>query len=376
MERVTTTEEAAAAFTTLAEAEGDAAPLTARICRAIAERPDVADLLLVPPAGQRLATLVLAALHHTVMADPTTPLARWYPTVGGDPGAPGDVGAAVDTTVRDHRSDLERILTTRTVQTNEVNRSVAWALGLGELVRAGRIGRRSLALVELGASAGLNLRPDMARVDLVDRCSGVTRSTGDPGAALRLSSDLRSDWPDLPARLPRPALRRGLDRAPVDLADEDAVRWLAACVWPEQAHRQERLASAVALARRAPAEVRLGDVVRDLHAVLDPVPPDQDLVVTISWTLVYMAREDRTALSEALVAVARGRPDGRLHVLTLEAPTVVPWIEPPPVAPDASDALRHASVLGLSTATADGHAARALARAQAHLAWVERLPAR
>ena len=40
-----------------------------------------------------------------------------------------------------------------------------------------------------------------------------------------------------PLGMPRVVERVGLDRAPVDVNDDDAARWLVACVWPDQLDR-------------------------------------------------------------------------------------------------------------------------------------------
>ena len=74
-ERVATAEAAAAAFRTLADAEGAGIPMYARLCRSIADAPPLASLLLEAPPGQRLPVLLLAALHDVVLGDPEVALA-------------------------------------------------------------------------------------------------------------------------------------------------------------------------------------------------------------------------------------------------------------------------------------------------------------
>ena len=57
--------------------------------------------------------------------------------------------------------------------------------------------------------------------------------------------------------------RRGIDLAPVDLHDPDAVRWLECCIWPDQPERLARL-PAVWISAEGPG------VVPALAAALEP----------------------------------------------------------------------------------------------------------
>jgi hypothetical protein len=70
----------------------------------------------------------------------------------------------------------------------------------------------------------------------------------------------------LPERLPATAWRAGLDLNPLDVTDDDDVRWLSCLVWPGEEDRQERLAAAVASARRDPPAVHRGDLLTDRRA--------------------------------------------------------------------------------------------------------------
>lgn len=370
-ERVATSAEAAAAFDRLADAEGAAIPMYARLCRTIAADEALAGLLLHAPIGQRLPVLLLAALHDVVLDDPSVPLAAWYPSVGGRVDHPGALREALVDTLAAHEDRILHLLTQRQVQTNEVNRCVAWRLGLGALAAHDD---RDLALVEVGASAGLNLFPDRYRVDLVS--PGTTTTLGDARAPVHLSTSLRNGpWPG-PTAVPAVVSRVGLDRRPLDVTDADDARWLTACVWPEQQQRFERLRAAIAWCADAPPELHRGDLVDDLDDALD-APGTAHVVVLCSWVLAYVERARRTAFLERLsaAAVRRVRRGGALSLLTLEADHVLGWFEPPPLAQDAPAAIRHASLLVATTFDAAGTPrATALGRCQAHLSWTDHLP--
>ncbi|HEX2705169.1 MAG TPA: DUF2332 family protein, partial [Candidatus Lustribacter sp.] len=92
----------------------------------------------------------------------------------------------------------------------------------------------------------------------------------------------------VPARLPPRASGIGLDLAPIDVHDDEAVRWLEACVWPDQGERFQRLVAAVALARATPPDVRRGDAVEHVAALVREAARSGHPVLTTTWVLNYL----------------------------------------------------------------------------------------
>lgn len=370
-----------AQFHAVADAEGERIPMYARLCRVIADRPELHELLLEAPVGQRLPVLLLAAIHDVVLRDPETPLGRWFPTVTGVEPPATDPADALRATVADHRDGIVELVRTRQVQTNEVNRCVAWWVGLRHLCSTDPAPALPLAIVELGASAGLNLRLDAYahRFDAGDE----SRTAGRAGSPVQLSTTLRTGpWPEVTGPLPPIVARVGIDQRPVDPTDEADARWLRACIWPEQRVRQERLAAALALAAADPPEVVRGDLLDDLAGVVqrvtDRASEPVHLVGLSSWVLAYLPRERRADLHSELVELAAPitAGGGRLSLLTLEADHVLPWMAAPPLADDAAADERYASILAATTfhpGPGEGSSAVALARCQAHAFWIDRL---
>jgi len=134
----------------------------------------VADLLgphAADPSGSVPALRFAGALHRLVLEREAPELALHYPSVGGT--APvEDVWPAAERTVHQHLERL-RELVRRPVQTNEVGRA-AVLMGVLQLLPG------PLRLLEVGASAGLNLRCDRYAFHVSD---GVL---GDPDRPPRL----------------------------------------------------------------------------------------------------------------------------------------------------------------------------------------------
>ena len=118
-----------------------------------------------------------------------------------------------------------------------------------------------LALLEVGASAGLCLLPDRYGYDYGHR-QLAPASPDAPVFPCRANPAT-----PLPVAHPRVVWRLGLDLHPVDVADAAHRAWLETLVWPEQSDRLHRLRGALAVARRDPPRVAQGDLLTDLHGL-------------------------------------------------------------------------------------------------------------
>jgi len=120
------------------------------------------------------------------------------------------------------------------------------------------------------------------------------------------------------------------------------------------------------VAATAPPDLRAGDAVDDLPALLAEVPADLPVVVTATWVLAYLPAERRAALEDVLRSA--GRP---VAMITGDYPGVVPWVPDPPRAV-AAPAGTGATLVGLGRWD-DGvrTEARPLAWMHAHGRWLD-----
>jgi hypothetical protein len=131
--------------------------------------------------------------------------------------------------------------------------------------------------------------------------------------------------------MPRIARSIGLDLMPIDVCDDTEVRWLEACVWPDQADRFARLVAAIEVARSNPPDVRQGDAVQDLAAIVAEAAEHGHPVVTNSWVLNYLPHDTRLQYVDELDRIGSERD---LSWVIAEAPgqtagLPVPTTEPP-----------------------------------------------
>lgn len=234
----------------------------------------------------------LATVHDELLRDPAHALAAFYPTVGGDGPGPG-LAEALTAFCADRAGRLAATLARRRTQTNETARCG------GLLPAFAAVGDgRPLALIEIGASAGLNLRWDHYAYDYGERGAGVLSSP------LTIACELVG--PHVPRLEPPPvSCRAGIDLSPLDAADPADARWLKACLWPDQPARHERLAAALAVAREHPVEIRRGDALALLPDLIAEAPPDALVCVFHTAVLAYFTRAQIDALGVLLGAVER-----------------------------------------------------------------------
>jgi hypothetical protein len=235
----------------------------------------------------------LGAVHRLVLAGRAPALAAHYPSAGGTPG-PGLVADFL-ATVEEHRAAVAEGMAA-TVQTNEVGRAAALIGGYAWV--AGRT-QLPLRVLELGASAGLNLRFDRFWYD-----TGET-SFGDPASGVRFercwhdAGDPPRGLPDLAVRL-EVAERAGCDRNPLDPTSDAGRLTLRGFVWPDQVERLARMDAAMAIAESLPAPIEAGDLGAWLEGRLADRAVGVATVVVHSIVWQYVGPESRDRMRAAL----------------------------------------------------------------------------
>lgn len=326
--------------------------LYAAVCRGAAQDDDVAGLLLAARPGQRRTVLLLAALHDLVLARPDLPAARWYPSVTGRPVPDGDPWPDVRAAALTHGAELRAVIAARQTQTNEANRAVHLAALVARATAD--VPDAPVVLVELGASAGLLLGLDRYRIEVGAPDAPGATVLGDPASPVRCRGELRAGSV-AGLGLPRVVGRVGLDLDPVRHDDARELRWLEACLWPDQPDRLERFRAAVAVLSADPPHLVRGDMVADLGRVAAAAVSDGDaragarchLVAISSWALTYVDPQRRAGVGDTLAGLAAdGRP---VSWLTAEPPGCAPGL--PDVAPTdpLGEATAPETVLGART---------------------------
>lgn len=359
----------AAAFARFADEARGSSALYAALSPAIAADRELLELMLAAPPTQRRANLLFAAVHDVLLAGRDHPLARYYGSLRERPRAPEP--AALEA-FRDFclaaRDAVRERIAARHTQTNEVRRSAALLPVLQRLSRDAPI-----ALLEVGASAGLNLLVDRYRYRY-----GVGPWVGSTAFAVAIRCALRGPAPPYRLKPARIAHRLGLDPHPLDVRRAEDARWLMACVWPEHVDRLELLRAAVEIGRRDPPEIVRGNAqAADLDAALSSLPNDIPICVVHSAVMPYLTPTERNEFVRTLDRLGRERRDAApLHWLSFEGGArasfgaALPFSALDTRRPDDRPA-DNVGLVGYARWGAKGREERLLARADLHGRWLE-----
>jgi hypothetical protein len=275
-------------------------PSYERLCLGVADDPAVLALLAELPTPKRQPNLLLGAVRFL--------------------GGPIGTYAGFRSWLLAQWSDVAALMRQRRTQTNEPGRCATLLPLLAALPQP-------LALIEVGASAGLCLYPDRYAYRFATPSGAHDIRSHEVGSStLTLECAVTGAVP-LPAAVPQVAWRGGLDLNPLDVASSDDVRWLEALVWPEQTERCATLHAAVEIARTDPVRIRRGDLLADLPELVEAAEvaaPGATPVVFHSAVLAYVGAAGRAAFAVTMRALAGSH--GVVWVSN-EAPGVVPGTE-------------------------------------------------
>ncbi|SBT38291.1 DUF2332 domain-containing protein [Micromonospora narathiwatensis] len=260
------------------EAHG-VSPAYERLALAVSQDDELLALLAALPPAKRQPNLLFAVVR--LLGGPVE-----------DPAAFHDYAAA-------NWPAIEAEMRTRSTQTNEPGRCAVLLPVLATLPQP-------LALLEVGASAGLCLYPDRYAYRYGEQVLGA----GEPVL------DCTATGVSLPAQRPEVVWRAGLDLNPLDVTDQADVAWLDALIWPEHTHRRTRLRAAAEVAAADPPLLVRGDLVDDLPALAAQAPAGATLVV-FHTSVLYQVPAPRR---DAFAALVRGLPG---HWVANEGPEVL-----------------------------------------------------
>jgi hypothetical protein len=258
------------------------------------------------PPFSALGLRLMAAVHRLVLAGRAPGLAAFYPSAGGG----GEPGGAWEAFARVLAEEFEDVVAgvDRPCQTNEPGRAAA-LLG-GFLSVAAETGL-PLRVLEVGASAGLNLRWDHFRY------IASPRSWGDAASPVVFDGVFESAPPLEVAAVV--AERRGCDANPLDPLDARTQLNLRASAWPDQPERLATLQGALEVAGRVPAVVDRADGPAWVEAQLARHTPGLATVVYHSIVLQYLTDQGRARLRDVITAAGeRATADAPLAWLSME----------------------------------------------------------
>jgi hypothetical protein len=233
-------------------------PVYEALAIGVAQDADALAFLLTLPDAKRQPNLLFASVRHTC----------------------GLAGGWEDFKRRlmAERDAVRACMLTRATQTNEPARCATLLPVLARLPQP-------LALIEVGASAGLCLLPDHYAYDYGGRQVGQVGAEAVPTFVCHADAQT-----PIPQAMPKIVWRAGLDLNPLDVADPTQSDWLETLVWPEQTGRLAQLRAAMRVAVAVRPRLVRGNLLGDeLAALCREAPPDATLVIFHTAVLAYVA---------------------------------------------------------------------------------------
>jgi hypothetical protein len=246
--------------------------------RGVAGDPEVRALLDGLPEPKRQPNLLFAAARLV--------------------GAPSDGWGEVRPRLLAAWSDVEHTMRTHTTQTNEPRRCATLLPALAAI-------DGPIALIEVGASAGLCLYPDRYSYEYTSPDGAQTRlDPADGPSDVLLPCTIEGP---VPTRMPDIVWRAGLDLNPLDVSDPADVAWLEALVWPEHSDRVETLRAAVRVVATDPPDLVAGDLRVGLADLVADAPAEATVVMQNSAALYYLTPADLETFAATMERLRRER---------------------------------------------------------------------
>jgi hypothetical protein len=197
--------------------------------------------------------------------------------------------------LRRHADETVAEASARRVQTNEPQRCAVLLPALATVTGP-------VALLEIGASAGLCLYPDRYSYRYRDAEGEHALDPADGPSSVVLACETSGDPP---LGLPRVVWRAGIELAPLDAGVEADRRFLTSLVWPGEQGRVERIEAALDIAASAPPLLWSGDAADPdvLRAAAARAPRDATLVITTPGVLPHIPRLGRERLIDTIRAL-------------------------------------------------------------------------
>ncbi len=277
-------------------------PFTARVLRllndlltrqtAVGRR--VLDWSGDPSVGADSVPLRLAGgLHALALSGQNTALAALYPPSASSDRTPDTALKQALTAALTENEALLLDWLNNAPQTNESGRAAALIPAAHMLNSQFNL---PIALLELGASAGLNLRWDHVSLDL------GSRRLGPKDAGLTQTLTLTPDWQgDLPETTTlNITSRKGVDLNPLDPTQYLDRLKLLSFIWPDQPDRLARMRAALDLATTFPVKITRSDAIDWLAEELQN--PREGVLTIIYHTIAWQYfPQERQIAGKALI---------------------------------------------------------------------------
>ncbi|MCL1700471.1 DUF2332 domain-containing protein [Lysinibacillus sp. Bpr_S20] len=288
-------------FRTFAKNECEnSSPLYEHLAIKIADDDELLNIATFIPQGQPVPNLLLAGVQY-LLSSSEDELVHFYPSLTTTPKALNEVYPVFKAFVLSHSDELKTLFQEKLVQTNEIRRCSYLYPMMTEIYERHK---KPLAFIEIGASAGLQLG-----MDQYNYCYNQQLHINNSNSDFVLSSENRGQ--PLPASItntPVVCKRVGIDLNPIDIHNEEELRWLEALIWPEHQQRRLLLHQALPILKELDLQLVKGDAIKLIKDISKEINQDAMLVVYHTHVANQIPLELRLELLEQLKEISMERP--------------------------------------------------------------------
>lgn len=256
--------------------------------------------------SQPAPNLFLAAVHFLLLNNPYETLAKFYPSLGGRFDNPEQAYAEFKKFSQKYKVEILNLIQSKLVQTNEVQRCALLLPAISFI--SGELNNPSLALIDVGASGGLNFLLDQVKVIYSDGTQ-----VGPDNSTLQLQCLSKGN--PLPVfnsvRINR---RIGIDLNTVNLKDPNEKMWNLSLLWPDQLDRIQRFNQAIKDLEKIKIEFHCGNGNSLLGPIIESIHAHETICVMHSFTLNQFTKEDRELFDKQLKKQSESRDIWRISL--------------------------------------------------------------
>lgn len=256
--------------------------------------------------GQPIPNIFLAAVHYLVLKDKGCELAKYYPSVTKNLIVQELPYQLFKEFCINYEAQIIELISTRIVQTNVISRCSYLIPILSELINKGH---KNACIIDIGASAGLNLN-----FDFYEYATNGQKIYGDSSVKIEFETKDSAIKPILPINY---LMRKiGVDQNLINPQNDDEKLWLNALIWPDHLERFNSIEKSIELRQNDGIEMIKASVVNQFEEIINSQKDDEILIIYATHTLYQFSPENRQDFFTMLDRIGKKRD---FHFLSVES---------------------------------------------------------
>lgn len=275
-------------------------PLYEYLSYKIAEDDDLITLASNIPLGQPVPNLFFASIQYLLMST-QHPLKDYYASFSTEPKCLELSFPYFKQFVLSNEKALLQLFHSKLVQTNEVRRCAYLYPMMTEIYATHQ---KPLALIEIGASAGLQLAMDFYNYEYNGK-DFIKNSDCD---VMIQSENIGIPLPYSIYTKPNIQKRIGLDLNPINVNDPEQLKWLQALIWPEHENRSQLLLTSAKVVNKLNIELIKGDAMANIETICQSIDPTSQIVIYHTHVANQIPKQVKLEFIETLKKISLQRP--------------------------------------------------------------------